>query len=463
MPDNLQELLERARKAQARVEFWSQDRVDEMVTAVGWQVYRKDHAEACAQTAIDETGMGVYAHKVLKHQKKTLGTLRDLNGVKSAGILEEIPKKGLVKIAKPVGVVAALTPVTNPSSTVCCNGLSILKGRNAVIFAPHPSARKTAALTCEFMRSGLRQVDAPDDLIQYLQEPSIEATGRLMKMVDLIVATGGSPMVKAAYSSGTPAYGVGAGNSISVIDETADVADAAKKIFLSKTFDNATSCSTENSAVIYKGIFEVVLSELIKHGGYLCNPEEKTKLKSAIWPDGEHLNKSIVGQPAVKIAALAGLNVPETTTFLMVMGEAIGPADPFSGEKISPVITLWKYKDFSEAVRYVQDLTAYSGRGHSCGIHSFDEEHIMELGIKARVTRIMVRQPQCYANSGDYVNGMPFSLTLGCGTWGGNIASENITWKHFINTTWIAKPIEPVIPEENVIFGEYWNKFGKQI
>jgi len=461
MPDHLDEILARAKKAQAVVEFWNQEQVDDMVAAVGWQVYQRQHAEACARTAIEETKMGVYEDKVLKHQKKTLGTLRDLHGVKSVGVIEEDPAKGLIKIAKPVGVIGALTPVTNPSSTVCCNGLSILKGRNAVIFAPHPSAKRTAALTCEFMRAGLRQAGAPEDLVQYLQEPSIEATGQLMKMVDLVVATGGTPMVKAAYSSGTPAYGVGAGNSVTVVDETADAADAAKKIFLSKTFDNATSCSTENSAVIYEGLFDQVVAEMKKHGGYLCSPEDKAKLKATLWPDGEHLNKNIVGQPAKKIATMAGLDAPENTTFLMVLGEAIGSADPFSGEKISPVITLWKYKAFSEAIRYVQDLTAYSGRGHSCGIHSFNDDHILELGMKAKVSRMMVRQPQCYANSGDYVNGMPFSLTLGCGTWGGNIASENITWKHFINTTWIAKPIDPVLPDENKIFGKIWEKFGK--
>ncbi len=461
MADNLQELIERARKAQAVVEFWSQEQVDEMVAAVGWQVYKKENAEACAKLAVEETRMGVYEHKVLKHQKKTLGTLRDLHGVRSVGIIEEDPRKGLIKIAKPVGIVGALTPVTNASSTICCNGLSILKGRNAVIFAPHPSAKKTAALTVSFMRAGLRQVGAPEDLVQVLQEPSIETTGQLMKMVDLIVATGGAQMVKAAYSSGTPAYGVGAGNSVTVVDETADIADAAKKIFLSKTFDNATSCSTENSAVIYEGIFDAMITELQKHGGYLCSAEDKAKLKTTMWPDGEHLNKNIVGQPAKKIADMAGLSTPENTTFLMVLGEAIGPADPFSGEKLSPVITLWKYREFEEAIRYVQDLTAYSGRGHSCGIHSFNEDHILQLGMKARVSRMMVRQPQCYANSGDYVNGMPFSLTLGCGTWGGNIVSENITWKHFINTTWIAKPIDPVIPDENVIFGKVWEKYGK--
>ena len=461
MADNLVDLLERARAAQAAVEFWDQEQVDQMVAAVGWQVYRRDHAEACARSAVDETRMGVYEHKVLKHQKKTLGTLRDLHGVKTAGIIEEDVRRGLLKLAKPVGIVAALTPVTNASSTLCCNGLPILKCRNAVIFAPHPSAKNTAALTAEFMRAGLRQAGAPEDLVQYLREPSIETTGELMKMVDLVVATGGAPMVKAAYSSGTPAYGVGAGNTVTVVDESADLPDAAHKIFLSKTFDNATSCSSENSAVIQNSIFDALMSEFQSRGGYLCSQAEKQQLRAILWPDGVHLNKAVVGQPARKIAHMAGLAVPEDTTFLMVMGEKVGPEDPFSGEKLSPVMTLWKFERFDQAVELVQAITSYNGRGHSCGIHSFNEDNILELARKARVSRMMVRQPQCYANSGDYVNGMPFSLTLGCGTWGGNIVSENITWKHFINTTWVSRPIDAVIPDENVIFGAHWQKFGR--
>jgi sulfoacetaldehyde dehydrogenase len=390
-----------------------------------------------------------------------LGTLRDLQGVKTVGIIEEDKTRGLIKIAKPVGIVGALTPVTNCSSTICCNGLSILKGRNAVIFAPHPSAKRTAELTCSYMRAALRKGGAPEALVQNLQEPSIELTQELMKLVDLVVATGGAGMVKSAYSSGTPSYGVGAGNSVCIVDETADLGDAAHKIFQSKTFDNATSCSSENSVVIHEAIFEKLLERLRVEGGYLCNKTEQEKLKRFMWPDGVHLNKKVPGQPAKKIAAAAGLSVPENTSFLMVMGERIGPEDPFSGEKLSPVMAVWKFKEFPEAVDYVQKITTYSGRGHSCGIHTTRDDRIIELGMKARVSRIMVRQPQCYANSGDYVNGMPFSLTLGCGTWGGNAASENITWKHFINTTWVSEPIEPVIPDEEAIFGGHWKKYGK--
>ena len=462
MTGTLPQIVAQARAAQAAVEHWTQAQVDELVVAVGWEVYRRENAEACARLACEETGMGVFEHKVLKHQKKTLGTLRDLHGVKSVGLIEEDRERGLLKFAKPVGVVAALTPVTNASSTLCCNGLSILKGRNAVIFAPHPSAKRTAELTCNYMRAGLRTVGAPEHLVQNIAEPTIALTQDLMKAVDLVVATGGPAMVKSAYSSGTPAYGVGAGNSVCIVDETADLADAAHKIALSKTFDNSTSCSSENSVVLHEAVFDLMIARFTAEGGYLCTPAEKERLKRFLWPDGVHLNKQVPGQHARFIADAAGLAVPEGTAFLMVRGEAIGPQDPFSGEKLSPVLTLWRFRDFSDAIDSVQRLTGYSGRGHSCSIHTARDDRIRELGIRARVSRIMVRQPQCYANSGDYVNGMPFSLTLGCGTWGGNIASENITWKHFINTTWVSLPIEPVIPSEVEIFGAHWRKQGKE-
>jgi len=461
MPSIIDEMVAKARAAQEQIEFWPQEKVDEMVAAVGWQLYQREHAETCARSAIQETGMGVYDDKVLKHQKKTLGTLRDLHGLKTTGVIEEDPRRGLLKLAKPVGVIGVLTPVTNASSTLAVNGLPILKTRNAAIFAPHPKAKATAALTCGYMRAGLAQVGAPLDLVQNLAEPSIELSQELMKKVDLVVATGGSAMVKAAYSSGTPSYGVGAGNAVVVVDETADLDDAANKIRLGKIFDNATSCSSENSAVIQQSIFTPMVERFKALGGHLCDPTEKQRLRQVMWPDGEHLSREVVGQPAVKIAALAGISVPPETTFLMVLGEVVGPEDLFSGEKLSPVLTLWRYGEFDEAVRLVRDITRYSGYGHSCGIHTTSQEHILELATRARVSRMLVRQVQCYGNSGNYDNGLPFALTLGCGTWGGNIVSENVHWKHFINTTWVSMPIPPVVPDEGDIFGRHWEKFGK--
>ncbi len=289
----------------------------------------------------------------------------------------------------------------------------------------------------------------------------MELSQELMSMVDLVLATGGAGVVKVAYSSGKPAYGVGAGNATIIVDESADLNDAAVKIFKGKTFDNATSCSAENNVIIHESIFSTMLDNLKKQGGYLVTGEDRAKLKAAMWPDGSHLSGKIVAKSVKVIAAEAGITIPEGTTFLMVMGEHIGAEDMFSAEKLSPVVTIWKYSDFDKAIQMVIDITAFSGYGHSCGIHSTNDEHILELATKAKVSRMMVRQPQSYGNSGDWTNGMAFTMTLGCGTWGGNITTENVGWKHFLNTTWVSFPIPAVIPDPEVLFAPHFKKYGK--
>jgi sulfoacetaldehyde dehydrogenase len=311
------------------------------------------------------------------------------------------------------------------------------------------------------MRKGLKKIGAPEDLVQFIKEPTLELSQELMSKVDLVLATGGSGLVKAAYSSGKPAYGVGAGNATVIVDETADLAEAAAKIARGKTFDNATSCSSENNLVINETIFENLLDELKKQGGYLVTGNDRAKLKETMWPDGVHLNGKIIAKSVKIIADEAGLTIPEGTRFLMVMGEKIGPEDMFCAEKLSVVLTLWKYREFSEAVQKVIDITRFSGFGHSCGIHTNNEEHIMELAMKAKVSRMLVRQAQSIGNGGDWSNGMPPTLTLGCGTWGGNITTENINWKHFLNTTWVSYPIPAVIPDPEVLFAPHFKKFGK--
>lgn len=461
MDQNIDALIARARQAQQEIEFWPQDKVDLMVAAAAWETYKPEMAQQIARLAVEETGMGLYEHKLLKHQKKTLGTLRDMQGVKSVGVIEEIPEKGLIKIAKPVGVIGALTPVTNCEATFPAKALPALKCRNAIIFAPHPRAKQTAALVVESLRAGLAKVGAPLDLIQTIAEPSIDLSKELMSKVDLVVATGGGPMVKSAYSSGTPAYGVGAGNAVVIVDETADLQAAAQKIYHGKTFDNATSCSSENSVVLQAGIYDQMVANLKAQGGYWCDEAERAQLRQAMWPDGVHLNKDIVAQPVMKIASLAGLDVPEGTTFLMAAGKHVGDDDPFCKEKLSLVLTVWKYGEFEEAIQLVENITALNGSGHSCGIHTTNDAHVLELGTRARVSRMMVNQAHSLGNSGNYNNGMPFTLTLGCGTWGGNITTENLHWKHFMNVTWVSKPIEPVVPKEEELFADVWRQFGK--
>ncbi len=461
MSDVIQELMEKARKAQQEVEHWPQEKVDEMVLAAAWEAIKPEHAEECAKMAVKETKMGVYEDKYNKHRNKALGCLRDMDGVKTTGVVEEYKDLGIAKIMKPMGVIAAPAPCTNATATPVCKSLFALKTRNAIIFAPHMIARRCCALTVKYIRAGLEKVGAPADLVQAMERPYIEDIQALMKAADIVISTGGKASVQAAYSSGKPSLGVGAGNSVAIIDETADPAEAADKIFRSKTFDNATSCSAENSLVIQESQWDKMIEQLKAKGGYLCNAEEKAKLKEALWPDGEHMNQKIVARPPEKIAEIAGINPPEGTRFFMVLGDMPYESDKFSDEKLSVTTTLWKYSEFSDAIDAVKRLHSICGEGHCAAIHTTNNDRVMELGEQAHVSRLMVNQPQCLANSGAFTNGMPFTMTLACGTWGGNSSSDNITWRHMVNYTWISWPIAENKPDEDKLFGSYWNKHGK--
>lgn len=444
-------LVKRARKAQEAISDLTQEEVDTVVTAIAYAMVQEDVVEEIANYAVKESRLGNVEGKKVKLNKKIRGTLRDMQGEKSVGIIERIPEKGIIKIAKPVGVIGALVPTTNPEATPVIKAMDSLKGKNAIIFAPHPRTKVTNLKIVNIMRDVLEKYKLPKDLIITIEEPTVEISGELMKQVDLVIATGGAGMVKSAYSSGTPAYGVGAGNAVIIIDETADLEDAAHKIMLSKTFDYATSCSAENSIVIVESVYNQLIALLKEEGGHLANQEEKEKLEKTLWHNG-HLSRDIVAQPASVIADLAKITIEKDRTFIMVEEQGIGKDHPFSGEKMSVVMTVYKAKDFEESVNLVNEITGYQGTGHSCGIHTTKQERVEELGLRAKVSRVMVRQPQCYGNSGSWDNGMPFTLTLGCGTWGGNIASENITWKHFINVTWVSSPIEAKIPTDEELF-----------
>jgi sulfoacetaldehyde dehydrogenase len=458
-------LVEKARAAQAVAATWSQERVDEVCAAVGWSVYKDENIQKLARAAVDETGMGVYEDKIAKHKNKVMGVLKDIRAAKSVGLIEADEAKGIYKYAKPVGVVGALSPVTNPTATPSSNGLSILKGRNAVIFAPHPKAKKASGLACTFMREALKKAGAPEDLVQWIEEPSVELTTELMRQVDIVVATGGGPMVKAAYSSGTPAYGVGPGNAVQLLCEDADPVDAAAKISTSKCFDNATSCSSENTVVVHRSLWDRFKEELQKKGGYVCSPEEKEKLKAWLWVKNKAgsfgLNPAIISQSADKIAAGAGLTVPAGTRFLVAEGTKPVTGDIYYQEKISPVLTIVLCSDFEDGLSLVEQITDFYGTGHSSGIFTFKDDYIRRMGERMKSSRIMVRQPMAAGNGGTFFNGMPSTVTLGCGTWGGNITTENIYWKHFINVTWLSMPLEPNRPSDEEIFGPLWQKYGK--
>jgi len=455
----IKEMVIKARKAQQVADAYSQEKVDELVTAMAWAIVK--NAEQIAQFTQEETGLGNLESKILKLNKKVRGCLRDIKHEKTVGIVEVNQKTGMSKLIKPVGVVGAITPVTNPEASPATKVMFAIKCGNAIIVAPHPRGKKCAYRICEYMRQAIENLGAPADLIQCIAEPTIEASQELMRQCDLIAATGGEGMVHSAYTSGKPAYGVGVGNAAIVVDETADIKDAAHKIMLGKTFDFATSCSAENSIVVEESIYNNLLEALQSEGGYLVNKEEKQALGKAMWPRPKVLNRAIVAQPATKIAEVAGFTIPEDRTFLMVEEDGVGEDYPFSGEKLSVVLAVYKYQGFENAIALVNQITGYMGLGHSCGIHSFNDERIDQLALQTKVGRVIVRQPQSYANSGDWCNGMPFSLSIGCGTWGGNASSENTQLKHFLNITWLARPIEPVIPKDEDLFGDYWAKYGK--
>jgi sulfoacetaldehyde dehydrogenase len=458
----INDYVNRAKKAQSLINHYSQEQIDMVCVAIGWEVYNDQNIALLAQHAVSETGMGNVNDKILKHKNKVLGVLKDIKGAKSVGLIETDDIKKIKKYAKPVGVVGALTPVTNPTATPASNAITILKGRNAVIFAPHPKSKVSSKMAVDFMRDGLKKVGAPMDLIQIIEEPSIELTNELMKQVDVVLATGGSAMVKAAYSSGRPAYGVGPGNSVQIVAEDANVKDAAQKIFMSKAFDFATSCSSENSVIIHESIYEEMMSEFIELGSFLVTGDDRHQLENYMWPVNakgyRSINGKIVAQSVQKIAAEAQLSIPNNTKVLLVEGAHDIEKDLFSQEKLSPVLTVFKYITFEEGYSILERLTDNYGTGHSCGIHTFNQDYIDHLGQFMKSSRIIVNQAQAPANGGAFFNGMPSTVSLGCGTWGGNITTENIYYKHFLNVTWVSEFITPNRPTDEDIFGDYFKQ-----
>jgi sulfoacetaldehyde dehydrogenase len=455
-------MVARARAAQAIFGAYSQEQVDEVVAAIGWAVYKQERAKYLAELECRETGMGNVEDKTLKNYHRTKGAVYDLMGKKSVGILDVDVEPGVTRIAKPIGVVGALTPCTNAAAGTVGNALMISKCRNAVIFAPNPRSKKTSDETIRLIREQLARIGAPVDIVQGISEPTKEVAQELMRQVDCIVATGGQAMVKAAYSSGKPSFGVGVGNAVVIVDETADVADAAEKVKLGKIFDYASSCSSENSVIVQESVYDRFMAELVTRGGYLVNAEEKERLRRAMWEDGA-LSARIICKSPREIADVAGLASESArgAKFFIVPETGYGPEHPFSGEKISVVLAAYKYRDFDDAVALVNNITSYQGRGHSCGIHSTNEDHILKLAGSVRLCRVLVNQAQAYGNSGNFNNGLPFTATLGCGTWGNNSVSENLTYKHMMNVTRLARLKKDVkTPTEEEVFGEFLKKWG---
>ena len=453
-------LVARARAAQAAYERCSQAEVDEVVTAAGWAIVQPQNNRRLAERAVADTGLGNVPDKIAKNERKTLGLLRDLQGARSVGVIAEHPELGLVEIARPAGVVAAITPSTNPGATPANKIINALKGRNAVIVAPSPKGWSTCALLLDFIHAEFRKIGIPADLVQMLPAPVTKgSTLELMRQCDLVVATGSQANVRAAYASGTPAVGVGLGNVAVIVDASADLADAARKIAESKCFDNATSCSSENALVVHAGVFEAMVAALASVGGVLLNAEEKRKLQAAMWPGGK-LSADIMARPVEDILKAAGL-APRPAKFLMVEETGVGKDSPFSGEKLSLVLALYQARSFDEAFDTVRRIYAYQGAGHSVGIHTRDDAQVLRLGLEMPAARVIVNQAHAIANGGAYDNGLPFSLSMGCGTWGRNSISENMNYRHYLNITRIVRPIAPRVPTVEGLFGEYHRKHGR--
>lgn len=454
-------LVARSRAAQAQIENYTQEQVDELIRAMVWSVARPGVAEEIARFTVEETQLGNYDGKFLKIHRKTRATLMDIINDKSVGILEEDKERNIIKIAKPMGVIGALSPSTNPEATPVIKAIHAVKGRNSIIVAPHPRAKLTNKMICDLMREALVKCGAPADLVISIDTPSLDKTNELMRQCDRVLATGGGAMVTAAYSSGTPALGVGVGNAVITVDETADLDDAAEKIRISKTLDLAASCSSDNSVLLVDAIHDEMLEKLKHQGGYVINEEEKAKLQATMWEDG-HLNTAIVAQPLEKIAAMADIEVPEGREFLIVPETGAGPEHPFSGEKLSMVMALYRVADIDDAIAKTNEIQAYQGQGHSCGLYSNSDENIMKLANATKTSRVMVNQPQSASNSGNLWNGMRQTFSLGCGSWGGNGTNNNISWRDLINETWVSKPLakSKELMSDDELFGDVREKLG---
>jgi sulfoacetaldehyde dehydrogenase len=456
------DLMKRARIAQGTFADADQARVDEAVRAIAWSLYKPEHARELAELAVADTGLGNVPDKIIKKQRKTFGTLRDLLRAKSVGEIERDDKRGIVKFAKPMGVVGAITPSTNPGATPVNKTMMAIKGRNAVIIAPSPLGYRTTALAVEYMRESLGAIGLPKDLVQILPNPvTKETTQALMEAVDLVVVTGSQDNVRRAYRSGTPAIGVGAGNVPVIIDETADLTAAAEKICASKTFDNATSCSSENAVVIVSSVYDAAIEALKKAGGYLVDDLQKARVQGTLWKNGK-LNRHLIARDMPVLVDSFGLpDEAKSAKFLLVEETGIGKAYPLSGEKLALVLTVYRAPDYKAAADTVRRILDFQGRGHSMGLHTTDLSRARELAEELPVVRVLVNFAHTFGNGGGFDSGLEFTLTMGCGSWQKNSISENLNYKHFLNITHLVVPIPEDKPSEEELFGPHWARYGQ--
>jgi len=457
-------IVSRAAAAQSQYESGAtQHRYDMAALAAAWALMQPDHNEALSIMAVETTGLGNVADKKLKNHRKILGTLRDIKGQLTTGVINDDRASGITEIARPIGVVGAVVPSTNPAATPANNVVNALKCGNAIILSPSPAGAKVCERLVGYIHAELDKLSLNKDLVQMVPVPSSkEKTQRLMEVCDLIIVTGSQDNVRRAYSSGTPAIGVGAGNATVIIDETADLAAAAQKIAASKTFDNATSCSSENVLIVLDAIKEQFLSELHKAGGRVLDDQAATKLKAALFQDGK-LNRQMIAKDIGPFLQAADVDVvdADTARFVVIPSKNIGNDHPESGEKLSLAVAMYTAADFNDATQIARRVLTHQGAGHSIGLHSKEDSRAVHLGSVMPTCRVIVNQAHCFATGGAFDNGLPFSLSMGCGSWGGNSIDDNLHYKHFMNRSKVVRPISSNEPTIDSIFEQYWAETGE--
>ncbi len=454
-------LMARARAAQQQIQTYSQAQIDQLVTAVGWVVMDPKTNEHLSQLAVAETGLGNVTDKMTKNRRKTLGLMRDIKNAKTIGVISHDDTTGITEIGRPVGVVGAIVPSTNPIATPLNNTINALKCANAIILAPSPKGQPSCQRLLDLIHAELELIGAPKDLVQMLPAPVSKALSmELLAQVDLVIATGSQNNVRAAYTSGTPAFGVGAGNVSSIVDESADIDQATSKIIASKTFDNATSCSSENSLIVVDAVYEQVMASLAEKGACMLRADEQQSLQDTMWQHGK-LNPAVLAKPVTEVCAAVGITRAEAeqAKVLLVEENGWGKDHPFSGEKMALVLTVYRAQDFAHAQRIATGILSYQGAGHSVSLHTSKLERAQQMGHQMPVCRVIVNQAHCYATGGSFDNSLPFSLSMGCGTWGGNITDQNVHYRQYMNITRVVQPITPNEVTIEDIFGDYQREF----
>ena len=462
LENDIQQLVARAREAQRQISTYDQKQLYRLGQAVAWAVMEPERNRILSEQAVADTGLGNIADKITKNHRKTLGLMRDLSRAKTTGIINENNALGITEIARPLGVVAALTPSTNPVATPVNKIINSICCGNAVIVSPSPKGCAVLNRLLGYIHTEFKKIGAPLDLVQAMIEPpSKQGTEILMRLVDFVVVTGSQNNVRAAYSSGTPAIGVGTGNVTTLIDESADAAQTAKKISLSKTFDNATSCSSENNVVCVKEQADALLEAFSQNGGYLLSDSQQQSLLNHLWRDNK-LNTQLIAKDAPTLANACGIEVPDNTTFLITQCNKmmIEQSHPLTRERMAPVLSAFIVEDFNEGLEYARQLLDVQGAGHSVGIHTQLDNRAQLMALTLPSCRVIVNQAHCFATGGAFNNGMPFSLSMGCGSWGGNSIADNLNYRHYLNTTRIVREIPVDEPSVDDVLGDYIQTFN---